>query len=331
MTKGSGNLGRRGARLSSRDFCLGIDVGGTKLSAALFSRHGEIHRKKKLPLDKAGGYEAATQIASLIAEYERGDQAPRAIGIVIPGVVFHHSGEVWAPNIAGWDRFPLRDHLLQATEIEVVLDSDRAAYVLGEQWCGAAQGAKDVVFLAVGTGIGAGILVDGRLCRGAGDIAGAVGWFVLTPESQPGYADRGCFESEASGTAVGERAVEALGSHPSEVISELVDGDLSRITAEVVVEAARRGDAVARETLDHATTYLAMGIANIVSILNPEIVVLGGGLMRAGDLLLDPIKKELTRWAQPIAAGQVRIELSALGEDAGLFGAGRLAWNAVSA
>jgi glucokinase len=317
--------------LSDQGLCLGIDVGGTKLSAALFSSDGEIHHRKKVPLNKAGGGEAASQVASLIAEYEETHQAPRAIGIVIPGVVFDSSGEVWAPNIPGWDHYPLRDRLQEATGTEVVLDSDRAAYVLGEQWCGAARGAKDVVFLAVGTGIGAGILIDGRLCRGTGDIAGAVGWFALTPEFRPDYAKRGCFESEASGRAVGERASAALSSQPSGVITELVDGDLHRITAEVVVEAVRQGDRGAQEVLDHAAIYLAMGIANIVSMLNPEIVVLGGGLMQAGELLLDPIEKEFRRWAQPIAARQVRIELSALGEDAGLFGAGRLAWNAVSA
>ncbi len=317
--------------MRSRDLCLGIDVGGTKLSAALFSPDGEIHQRKKVPLDRSGGDEAASQIAALIAEYGAGGHAPRAIGIVIPGIVFHPSGEVWAPNIPGWDRYPLRDRVREATGTEVVLDSDRAAYVLGEQWCGAARGAKDVVFLAVGTGIGAGILVDGRLCRGAGDIAGAVGWFALTPEFRADYARRGCFESEASGTAVGERAIAALGSQPSGLMPELVDHDLGQVTAETVVEAARRGDAVAAEVLDRAASYLGMGIANIVSILNPEVVILGGGLMQAGDLLLDPIRREFARWAQPIAAEQVRLELSALGEDAGLFGAGRLAWNAASA
>jgi len=316
--------------MSGRDLCLGIDVGGTKVSAALFAADGTISDRHKLPLEGSGGNRAADQIASLIAEYGTGGREPLAIGIVIPGVVFHPSGEVWAPNIPGWDRYPLRERLRCATGNEVVLDSDRAAYVLGEQWCGAARGAKDVVFLAVGTGIGAGILIDGRLCRGTGDIAGAVGWFALTPEFRPDYADRGCFESEASGTAVGERAIAALGSQASKLISELVDHDLGRISAETVVEAALHGDGVAREVLDHAVTYLAMGIANIVSILNPEIVVLGGGLMQAGELLLDPITREFTRWAQPIAATQVRLELSALGEDAGLYGAGRLAWNAIS-
>jgi glucokinase len=315
--------------MTGQDLCLGIDVGGTKVSAALLTDSGDIFHRQKVLLDTTGPDASAGQIAALIARYEEAGHAPRAIGIAIPGVVFHDSGEVWAPNVPGWDHFPLLDRLQRATGAEVILDSDRAAYVLGEQWCGAARGAKNVVFLAVGTGIGAGILVDGRLCRGTGDIAGAVGWFALTPEFREEYAHKGCFESEASGTAVGERALEVLASQPSEMISEMVDNDLARVTAETVVEAARRGDGVAKAVLDHAGTYLAMGIANIVSILNPEIVVLGGGLLQAGDLLLDPIKKNFTRWAQPIAAGQVRLELSVLGEDAGLFGAGRLAWNAI--
>jgi len=128
--------------LDDGSFCLGIDVGGTKLSAALFSRDGEIHQRRKLHLNRGGGDEVASQIASLISEYAAGGHAPRAIGIVIPGVVFHSSGEVWAPNIPGWDRYPLRDRLREANDTEVVLDSDRAAYVLGEQWCGAARGAR---------------------------------------------------------------------------------------------------------------------------------------------------------------------------------------------
>ena len=309
--------------------CLGVDVGGTKLSAALFSPVGEISDRRKLSLNRSGAEEAAGQIAALIAEYQGADNALRAIGIAIPGVVFHDSGAVWAPNVPGWDHYPLLDRLRESTGATLTLDSDRTAYVLGEQWCGAARGSHNVVFLAVGTGIGAGILVDGQVCRGTGDIAGAVGWFALTPEFRPDYARRGCFESEASGTAVGERTIEMLSSRPSALISELVDHDLTRVTAEMVVEAARHGDLVAKDVLDETVTYLAMGIANIVSILNPEIVVLGGGLLQAGDLLLDPITREFKRWAQPLAAEQVRLELSALGEDAGLFGAGKLAWNAV--
>lgn len=313
--------------------CLGIDVGGTKLSAALLSPRGEMRARTKLPLERTGPEEAAQQIADLIAQFERaagdGRQELRGIGIAIPGVVFHDSGEVWAPNIPGWDRYPLHDRLRESTEAVLTIDSDRSAYVLGEQWCGAAKGTHNAVFLAVGTGIGAGILIDGRLCRGAGDIAGAVGWFALAPESRADYARRGCFESEASGTAVGERAVRMIGTGRSTLITEMVDGDLTRVTAETVVEAARRDDSLARGVLEETVTYLAMGIANIVSILNPEIVVLGGGLMQAGDLLFDPLTAEFKKWAQPLAAEEVRVVLSALGEDAGLFGAGKLAWNVV--
>ena len=235
--------------------CLGVDVGGTKLSAAIFSAEGDISRRRKLPLDRSGADSAADQIAALVAEYDGDGREIEAVGIAIPGVVFHDSGNVWAPNIPGWDNYPLLDRLRNATGAELILDSDRAAYVLGEEWCGAARGAKDVVFLAVGTGIGAGILVDGRLCRGVGDIAGAVGWFALTPEFRSDYATRGCFESEASGSAVGERAIELLGRRPSDAFVDLVGHDLGRVTAETVVEAAHRGDALAREVLDHAATY----------------------------------------------------------------------------
>jgi glucokinase len=171
---------------------------------------------------------------------------------------------------------------------------------------GAARGLSDVVFLGVGTGIGAGILTGGRICRGASDIAGAVGWFALDPRRQPHWKQTGCWEGEAAGPAVARRAGVA--------------------TAEEAVAAARRGEPSACRALQETARWLAMGIANLVSLLNPEMVVLGGGLMDgAGDLLLDAVRREVIDWAQPIAARQVRIELTELGADAGLLGAARLA------
>jgi glucokinase len=205
----------------------------------------------------------------------------------------------------GWDQVPLREALEARLPVPVVIDSDRAAYVLGEQWLGAARGLSEVVFLAVGTGIGAGIITNGQLCRGAGGIAGAVGWFALDPRKQETYRQMGCFEAEAAGPAVARRA--------------------GASTAEAVVEAARRNDGTARRVLAETAAWLAMGVANIVSILNPQMIVLGGGLMQAGDLLVDALRREMLEWAQPLAARQVRIELTQLGEDAGLLGAARLA------
>ena len=154
--------------------------------------------------------------------------------------------------------------------------------------------------------IGAGIVTGGKLCRGAGDIAGSVGWFALNPDKQERYRQSGCWESEAAGPALARRAGAA--------------------TAEAVVEAARNGDPRARQAVAETARYLAMGVANIISILNPQMVVLGGGLMQAGDLLLEPIRREVLDWAQPVSARQARIELTRLGEDAGLLGAARLAF-----
>jgi glucokinase len=188
---------------------------------------------------------------------------------------------------------------------------------------------KDVVFLAVGTGIGAGILSGGRVVRGFDDIAGAVGWFGLNPAFKKEYAEMGCFEAEASGNSVGRKARQALqAGAPSEMI-RLAGGTIDNVTAETVASAAQIRDSLALKIIEETAAYLAMGVANIVSILNPEMIVLGGGLFQAGQLLLEPVRREFVRWAQPLAARSVRLELSSLGEDAGLYGAGRLAWQSL--
>lgn len=314
-------------------YCGGIDVGGTKIAAALFAEDGRMSARRRVPIDRGLAEKPVRQVIGLIRDLE--DKARkqggelRSIGICIPGVVFARSGRVWAPNIPGWDHFPLRDRLAVKTKIPLVLDSDRSAYVLGEQWCGVAKGKEEVVFLAVGTGIGAGFVSGGRLIRGSRDIAGAVGWFGLDPRFKSEYAARGCFEAEASGGSIGRKARELLAAGEPSLMRAMVKGKIGMATAETVVGAARTGDPLARHILDAAVIYLAMGIANIVSILNPEMIVLGGGLFQASDLLLEPIRKEFKRWAQPLAAKRVKIELSVLGEKAGLYGAAKLAWDSI--
>ncbi len=198
---------------------------------------------------------------------------------------------------------------------------------MGEAWRGAAAGAADAVFLAVGSGIGAGILAGGRLVHGHEDIAGAVGWFALSPNFRPGYAEMGSFEAEASGNSVGRKARELLAAGRDSLMRDLAGGRVESVSAETVAEAARRKDPLALEIAADAVRFLAMGIANIVSILNPEVIVLGGGLFRAADVFLEPVRREFRRWAQPIAAAKVRLVASALGEDAGLYGCAKLAWD----
>jgi glucokinase len=315
------------------DFCGGIDVGGTKISAALFTASGRMLGRAKVPILKGTATGPVRQLIAVIRKLktlaQELDGGIRAVGICIPGIVYAKSGKVWAPNIQGWDHYPLRDRLAARTKIPVIMDSDRSAYVLGEQWRGVAKGKKDVVFLAVGTGIGAGILAGGWLFRGSQDISGAVGWFALDPRFKTGYSAMGCFEAEASGDSVGRIAREHLKSGVPSLMLKLGRGKIEKVGAEIVVKAARAGDPLASRILKDAVIYLSMGIANIVSILNPEMVVLGGGLFRAGDFLLRPIRQEFKKWAQPLAAKSVRLELSSLGENAGLYGAAKLAWDSL--
>lgn len=321
--------------IAKRIFCGGIDVGGTKIASALFTKDGKMTSREKVPIEKGAADKPARQIIRIIhrlaAEARKRNGEIKAIGICIPGVVFQKSGLVWAPNISGWDHFPLRKMLREKTRIPLVLDSDRSAYVLGEQWRGVARGKTDVVFLAVGTGIGAGILAGGRLVRGSEDIAGAVGWFALNPYPKPEYAEIGCFEAEASGASLGRKARRLIKAGAPSIMKKLSKGNIENITAETVVSAAKAGDRLARFLIDSTVSYLAMGIANIVSILNPDMVVLGGGLFQAGELLLRPIRVEFKKWAQPLAAKKVKIELSLLGENTGLYGAGKLAWDSIEA
>lgn len=290
-------------------FAVAVDIGGTKLAAATVDGEGGIHGLTRLRTEKESARASIGQIVRAIHQTLAAAGTSwnhiASVGLAVPGIYHAGTGKVWAPNLPGWDNIPLREELEAQLPVPIIVDSDRAACVLGEHWLGIARGLTDVVFLAVGTGIGAGIITGGKLCRGAGDIAGAVGWFALNPRWRELYRQAGCWEAEAAGPALARRAGTA--------------------TAEDAVEAARNGSRQAAQALAETARFLAMGIANIISILNPQIVVLGGGLMQAGGVLLGPIRRQAPQWAQPISAGQARIELTALGGNAGLLGAARLA------
>jgi glucokinase len=282
-----------------------IDVGGTKLATAIVSDEGQILAQDKRLVERSNAAALAQQIADAAASLDIRKHGVTSAGAIVPGIYFAASGNVWVPNLWGHAEVPFRKELEHALGMPVHVDSDRAGYVLGEQWLGAARGAGDVVYLAVGTGIGAGIISGGRLLRGADDIAGAVGWFALKTESSEMYRRCGCWESEASGPALARRA--------------------NAVSAEEVIAAARKGDTRAIAAIAETGRYLGLGIANIVSLLNPELIVLGGGLLQAYDLFAEPIQKTVFEWAQPVAAQKVRLTPSQLGENAGLFGAARLA------
>jgi glucokinase len=304
---------------------IGADLGGTKLAVAAFTSEGDMIEREVTQLaERAGPAVGSLVVDRLKRMIEK--HGSTSAGVCVPGLFRAALGTVWAPNIAGWDNYPLLAELRDALgrSVRVTIDSDRAAYILGETWRGAASGAKDAIFLAVGTGIGAGILAGGRLVRGHGDVGGAIGWLALDRPFMPRYAQHGCFEDQASGPGLARVARDLIAPELS------YDGVLARknpdeLDATVIFAAYEAGDRIAAAVIENAIELWGMAVANLVSLFNPEIIVFGGGVFGPARKFLDRIHAEAKKWAQPIAIEQVRLVVSSLGSDAGLIGAGRLA------
>lgn len=308
---------------------LGIDLGGTKVAFALFDREGNIRAKENLPLERREGHDVgklitvttALKMAAAAAESD----AVEAIGISVPGISRHDKGTVWAPNIPGWDDYPLLREVSTVTgTVPVIIESDRSCYISGEIWKGAARGCRDAIYLAVGTGIGAGITVNGEILRGAHDIAGAIGWMALSRPFRSKYTICGNFEYYASGEGIARQASQYLVRH-DKYQGELRKVSGERITTHDVFAARSKGDIAAITIIDLAVEYWGMACANLVSLFNPEKIILGGGVFGPAAELIPAIRQEAEKWAQPISIRQVSFEPSALGGDAGVYGAGFLA------
>lgn len=286
-----------------------VDLGGTKIAAACVSRNGGLSNYAEVPTPSAGGRKVVEAVVELLGRMPAKNVG--AVGVDVPGLAWP-DGRVWAPNIPGWKRMPLGPILRKRFRLPTLVESDRNAFVMGEAWQGAARNCLDVVFLAVGTGIGAGILADGRLVRGHGELAGAVGWMALRGEYQPIYKSIGCFEAHASGTGIGLAASIEFGR---------------KLSAREITTLARRGDPKAIKILERAGHELGLGLANLVDVLNPEVIVIGGGVAAAGNLILTTARRTMKQWGQPLAVKQVHVVRSRLGTRAGLLGAAKLAFD----
>ncbi|HVE61178.1 MAG TPA: ROK family protein [Chitinophagaceae bacterium] len=303
---------------------LGIDLGGTKLAAGVFNESGKILSKEIVPLEGRKGKDVGELITEAITKHLKASSI-ESIGVCVPGISRIKSGTVWAPNIPGWDDYPLMDEIKQATaNVSVTIDSDRACYILGEHWQGAAKQINDAIFLAVGTGIGAGILVNGKVLRGAHDIAGAVGWMALNRPFKNKYTACGCFEYHASGEGIAKMAREILHGQ-KDYSGELKKINPENITASNIFSAFEKNDLVAVLVIQQCIECWGMAVANLVSIFNPEKIIFGGGIFGPAVKFIDAIGEEAAKWAQPISITQVSLEPSALGGDAGMYGAGFLA------
>jgi glucokinase len=306
-------------------YVLAVDLGGTKVAAALVNHQGKVLGRKSSGVDAASAMRPVRQIVELARELAGGKNVRAkiaAVGVAVPGLV-RRDGTVWAPNLRGWERMPLALRLKNALGVPVVVESDRNAAVLGEAWRGAARGKTDAIALMLGTGIGVGILSGGRLVRGAHDLSGCAGWMVVTDEYGNEARRVGQLESRAAGPAIARAAKKELARGIGGLLEEI---PAEKINAYEVAEAARRGDIVSIEVYLEAGRLLGYGVANLVSLFDPEIVVIGGGLAGASDLFLDALRKAMKERAQPLAARQVKIVTSQLAGEANLLGVAKLAW-----
>ncbi len=310
---------------------IALDLGGTKLAGAIFTSSGEIIRQETRLLEYRTGGDVGALITGLVRELRDSARAAEerieAIGVCVPGISRTKKGTVWAPNIPGWDDYPLHAELAATMgdePVPVKIDSDRTCCILGETWRGAARGCDDAIYLAVGTGIGAGILSNGRIIRGSNDIAGAVGWLALDRPYREKYTPCGCFEFHASGEGIARVARELLVSEKN-YTGVLRSTPPDAITSYDVFAAFAADDSLAQKALGIAVEFWGMTAANMVSIFNPEKIIFGGGVFGPALQFLDAIYTEAKRWAQPISITHAQFVGSELGSTAGLYGAGYLA------
>jgi len=309
------------------DWILAVDIGGTKTAAALVSSHGEIRARKQEATSQDGPQAGITQVVRLVRgllqENSLTSAQCRCLGVGIPAVLEPETDQViWAPNLRGWRDVPLRSRLEAELGLPVFIEYDGHAAVLGEWWVGSGRGLRSIVDVIIGTGIGGGMILDGRLHRGQNRLAGAAGWFALTTdadlEDQRARA-LGFWEPRAAGPGLMQRTQESLEQHRDSLLWSIAQAE--PLTPTHLFSAAKQKDAYALEVVEEFAGWVGLGIANIISLINPEMVILGGGIGTQCDFLLPRIRQVVERWAQPISAGSAVITVSRLGADAGLLGA----------
>jgi len=300
-----------------------VDLGGSKILSVIAQgdgrRLGEDRRSTsaeegpEVVLERIG---VSLETALANAGLQQGDLA--AVGICSPGPCDIDSGVISsAPNLPGWRDVPICRYLEERLGVSTRLENDANAAALGEHVYGAGRGCRHLIYITVSTGIGGGLIIDGRLYRGATGVAGELGHMTIDPNGPPcGCGNRGCLEALASGTAIAARAEELVAQGGSALLAQ----EEGRLTAEAVAQAADQGDIACQGIIRRAGYYLGVGLASYVNIFNPEVIIIGGGLAKVGELLLGPARAEMAARAMREALNAVQLKLAELGDYAGVMG-----------
>jgi len=307
---------------------LAVDFGGTQIRAARYGADLSRQARVALPTPTRGGLDGVLErIKAAVGQVWPPDGEVAALGVAAPGPVDPRQGVVvFAPNLPGWTDVPLRDLLQQTFGVPTFVGNDANLAALGEHRFGAGQGVDDLVYLTISTGIGGGILLDGRPFEGGRGLGGEVGHIVVEAEGPPCLCGgRGCLETLASGPAIARSAREAIAAGRPSTLLRMVGGDPERITAREVGLAAQEGDELAREVFRRAGFYIGVALVTLMFLFNPSLFILGGSVTLVGDLLFGPIRETVRARAPEVYWRDVPIRPAALGDDVGLVGALALA------
>ena len=311
---------------------IGIDVGGTNVKIALVDDNGKIIYSNSVPTYAKMGYEYTVNnikqaIKDLMKETNTTPSDIEGIGFDFPGQVDCKTGVVkLAPNIPGWVNVPIAQMIEDEFHIPTRIDNDVRCAALGELKFGAGRGCENFICITVGTGIGSGIVINGKVVRGATNAAGELGHIKLQMNGGPicGCGDTGCLEAFASGPAIVAMAQEYIKGGKSTKIREMAAVEVGEITPYMVAKAAEEGDPVAKRIFEIVGEYIGIGLTSVINLLNPERVIIGGGVAESGELLLGPIRKTIKERAMVVAGNAVEIVPAQLGNSAGVIGASML-------
>jgi glucokinase len=298
---------------------IGVDLGGTNLRTALLSPDGDILEKHKEPTHASDGWKKVVSrlIDNINGQRESASKrgfTVAAVGVGVPGVIQSDRGiVVKSPNFPDWNNLPIKDTLEKALDLPVTIENDANAAALGEQWRGAGCGIRSMLLLTLGTGVGGGIILNDQIWQGADGMAGELGHMTIVPDGRRcGCGNTGCLEMYASARGIVQsyREQRAQTSSP-----------FNEITSEQVYEAARKGEADALAVMQGMGRMLGIGIADLINIFNPEMIVIGGGVKDAWPLFIDATRDEIRKRAFEVPAARTEIVSSQLGDDAGMVGA----------
>lgn len=309
---------------------IGIDIGGTGIQIGVVTDGFRIIREESIPTRKDLPFEEQVrQIADCVVSATEASghtvEEIESVGVGIPGIASFKTGEVIKCTNMGWSHVPFREVFSRYLDKPVFIDNDANVAALAESVAGVSAGSSSSVFITIGTGIGSGIILNGKIWSGAHHIGAELGHVIFDLDGVPcTCGNHGCLERYCSATALIRMAREAVAARPDTMMLQAVDGDASRIEAKTVIDAARAGDSVAADVYRHYIDCLAQAVASVVNLLDPEIIVLGGGVSKAGRFLLDPLLREYPKYVLFNDQQLPDVKLAVLGSEAGIIGAAML-------